>query len=174
MRVDVKIPGGVDAYVIDLRGERCVKAKEVGLTIGMKQLRKSGRRLICLLSFERYDMRTMPHIGWQVIESWIPSLHQRRNRDFSRRQKHYFSRVSRIYTRAKGIGWQLGSDPEIQVATVVSNHLTAGIFKYFSDSFRLERAANLFERMLVRDPEISALLARSYIGMSELVDLEQY
>lgn len=24
IRVDVKIPGGVNAYVIDLRGERCV------------------------------------------------------------------------------------------------------------------------------------------------------
>lgn len=25
VRVDVKIPGGVHAYVIDLRGERCVR-----------------------------------------------------------------------------------------------------------------------------------------------------
>ena len=28
VRVDVKIPGGVHAYVIDLRGERFVRAKE--------------------------------------------------------------------------------------------------------------------------------------------------
>lgn len=33
-------------------------------------------------------------------------------------------------------GWQLGSDPEIQVATPVFNHLTAGVMKYFGDSFR--------------------------------------
>ena len=33
-------------------------------------------------------------------------------------------------------GWQLGSDPEIQVATVVNNHLTSGILKYFGDAFR--------------------------------------
>lgn len=26
MRVDVKIPGGVEAYIIDLRGERCVES----------------------------------------------------------------------------------------------------------------------------------------------------
>jgi hypothetical protein len=26
IRVDVKIPGGVSAYVVDLRGERCVVA----------------------------------------------------------------------------------------------------------------------------------------------------
>ena len=27
VRVDVKIPGGVHAYVIDLRGERCVRSQ---------------------------------------------------------------------------------------------------------------------------------------------------
>lgn len=64
-------------------------------------------------------------------------------------------------------GWQLGSDPEIQVATAVNNHLTAGIIKYFTDSYRLDRAANLFEKVMAREPEIAALLARSYIGMSE-------
>ncbi|CAJ0632902.1 16296_t:CDS:10 [Entrophospora sp. SA101] len=47
-------------------------------------------------------------------------------------------------------GWQLGSDPEIQVATVVSNHLTAGIMKYFN-------------------PEVASLLSRAYIGMGEEV-----
>lgn len=67
------------------------------------------------------------------------------------------------------IGWQLGSDPEIQVATNVTNHLTAAVMKYFTDSFRLERAANLFEKMSDREPEIAALLARSYIGMSKLL-----
>jgi hypothetical protein len=45
--------------------------------------------------------------------------------------------------------------------------LTAAIMKYFSDAFRLERAANLFERLAVKEPEVASLLARSYIGMSE-------
>lgn len=64
-------------------------------------------------------------------------------------------------------GWQLGSDPEIQVATVISNHLTAGIMKYFGDSFRYEHAANLFEKLVEKEPEVASLLATSYIGMSE-------
>lgn len=63
-------------------------------------------------------------------------------------------------------GWQLGSEPEIQVATIVSNHLTSGIMKYFGDSFRYDQAANLFEKMAVREPEVASLLARSYVGMS--------
>jgi len=65
------------------------------------------------------------------------------------------------------VGWQVGSDPEIQVASVVSNHLTAGIFKYFGDSERYQPAANLFEKIAAREPEVASLLARAYIGMSE-------
>lgn len=64
------------------------------------------------------------------------------------------------------VGWQLGSDPEIQVASLVSNHLTAGVLKYFGDSFRYDQAANLFEKLYVREPEVASLLAHSYIGMS--------
>ena len=63
-------------------------------------------------------------------------------------------------------GWQVGSDPEIQVATVVSNHLTAGVMKYFGASGRYQPAANLFEKLAVREPEVASLLAKSYIGMS--------
>lgn len=61
----------------------------------------------------------------------------------------------------------MGSDPEIQVAKNVTNHLTAATIKYFADSFRLGRAANLFEKMAEKEPEVAALLARSYIGMSK-------
>ena len=63
----------------------------------------------------------------------------------------------------------MGSDPEIQVATLVSNHLTAGIMKYFGDSGRYQQAANLFEKLAVKEPEVSSLLAKSYIGMSEFL-----
>lgn len=64
-------------------------------------------------------------------------------------------------------GWQLGSEPEIQVATVVSNHLTSGLMKYFGDSFRYGPAVNLFEKLVVKDGEVACLLAQSYLGMSQ-------
>jgi hypothetical protein len=63
-------------------------------------------------------------------------------------------------------GWQVGSDPEIQVATIVSNHLVAGLMKYFGDSGRFQQVANLFEKLFTREPEVASLLARSYIGSS--------
>ena len=33
------------------------------------------------------------------------------------------------------------------------------------DAVRMDRAANLFERLAVREPDVAPLLARSYIGM---------
>lgn len=39
--------------------------------------------------------------------------------------------------------------------------------KYFGDSYRYDQAANLFEKMTHREPEVASLLAQSYIGMSE-------
>ena len=53
------------------------------------------------------------------------------------------------------------------MASVVSNHLTAGIFKYFGDSGRYQPAANLFKKIAAREPEVASLLARAYVGMSE-------
>lgn len=41
--------------------------------------------------------------------------------------------------------------------------------KYFGDSYRFQQAANLFEKVSVREPEVASLLATSYIGMSKLL-----
>lgn len=76
-------------------------------------------------------------------------------------------RASSLNRRMDRTGWQLGSSPEIQVATVVSNHLTAGVMKYFGDSFRFGPAVNLFEKLAVREGEVACLLAQSYFGMSK-------
>lgn len=64
-------------------------------------------------------------------------------------------------------GWQLGSNPEIQTATSVHNHLASGVMKYFGDSFRYGPAIELYEKLRKKDPEVGALLAQSYIGQNE-------
>lgn len=78
-------------------------------------------------------------------------------------------------------GWQLGSDPEIQVATITTNHLTNGIIKYFKDSGRLDVARRFFERVIAKAEkngqpesmanigEVRALVARCCIGMSKSI-----
>jgi hypothetical protein len=108
----------------------------------------------------------------QVSESSIPLRRSTESYDSSPQRRQPSSKVSparlaRMPLADSGAGWQLGSDPEIQVATVVSNHLTAGIMKYFGDSFRFGPAVNLFEKLVVKEGEIACLLAQSYLGMSE-------
>lgn len=73
-------------------------------------------------------------------------------------------------TRVDGkLGWQLGSDPEIQVPNLVSNHLTTGLLSYIHATGRYASGINLFEKLRSRDPEISSLLARVLIQGDEEV-----
>lgn len=88
--------------------------------------------------------------------------------------KNSFSKVSNIGPRlsfeANGItGWQLGSEPEIQVPNLVANHLTTGLLNYIHTTGRYASGINLFEKLRTRDVEISSLLARVLIAADEEV-----
>ncbi|KIK04834.1 hypothetical protein K443DRAFT_675610 [Laccaria amethystina LaAM-08-1] len=150
MRVDVKIPGGVNAYVIDLRGERHDATPEIWqetyVSALLRAILYSDDPTYWLEAYRKLDPLTSPEGELRFLQA-----------------------AESLFTK----GWQVGSDPEIQVATVVSNHLTAGIMKYFGDSGRYQQAANLFEKLAVHEPEVSSLLAKSYIGMNEEVKAVQ-
>ncbi|KAF8804600.1 chaps-domain-containing protein [Phlegmacium glaucopus] len=150
IRVDVKIPGGVNAYVIDLRGER----HEATLEIWQETYVSALLRAILYSDDATYFLD-----AYRKLDP-IPSPEG---------EIRFLQAAESLFSK----GWQVGSDPEIQVATLVSNHLTAGIMKYFGDSGRYQQAANLFEKLAVKDPEVSSLLAKSYIGMNEEVKAVQ-
>ncbi|WVN86330.1 uncharacterized protein L203_101493 [Cryptococcus depauperatus CBS 7841] len=144
MRVEANIPGGVEAFVVDLSGNRHTATAELWqetyLSALLRAIRYSDDASYRLAGYRKLDPITSPEAEMRFLKT-----------------------AEALFFK----GWQLGSDPETQVATVVTNHLTSAILKYFSDSFRLNHAANLFERMAVKEPEIAALIARSYIGMNE-------
>ena len=150
VRVDVKIPGGVSAYIIDLRGERHEATPEIWQETYVSAL----LRAVLYSDDPTYNLE-----AYRKLDP-ITSLES---------ELRFLQAAESLFSK----GWQAGSDPEIQVATVVSNHLTAGIMKYFGDSGRYQPAANLFEKLSVREPEVSCLLARSYIGMNEEVKAVQ-
>lgn len=150
MRVDVKIPGGVNDYVIDIRGDRHEATQELWQETYLSAILRAilyaddpNYRLIGYRKLDPITTRESEVRFLQAAEALFPS------------------------------GWQLGSDPEIQVASLVSNHLVSGIMKYFGDGYRLGQAANLFEKLLVKTPEVAALLAKSYLGMNEEVKAVQ-
>ncbi|KAF8906786.1 Chs5p-Arf1p-binding proteins-domain-containing protein [Gymnopilus junonius] len=150
IRVDVKIPGGVNAYVIDLRGERHEATPEIWQ--------------------ETYVSAILRAILYSDDPTYFLDAYRKLDPIASREgELRFLQAAEALFPK----GWQVGSDPEIQVATVVSNHLTAGIMKYFGDSGRYQPAANLFEKLSVREPEVASLLARSYLGMNEEVKAVQ-
>ncbi|KZT24160.1 chaps-domain-containing protein [Neolentinus lepideus HHB14362 ss-1] len=150
IRVDVKIPGGVHTYVVDLRGERHEATPEIWqetyLSALLRAILYSDDPTYYLDAYRKLDPITTPDSEIRFLQA-----------------------AEQLFLK----GWQVGSDPEIQVATVVSNHLTAGILKYFGDSNRWQQATNLFEKLTVKEPEIASLLAKSYIGMNEEVKAVQ-
>ncbi|KAH9941143.1 chaps-domain-containing protein [Epithele typhae] len=150
VRVDVKIPGGVQAYVVDLRGERHEATLEVWqetfLSALLRAILYSDDPTYWLEAYRKLDPITTPEGEIRFVQA-----------------------AEALFMK----GWQVGSDPEIQVATIVSNHLTAAIMKYFGDSGRFQHAANLFEKISAREPEVSSLLAKSYLGMNEEVKAVQ-
>ncbi|KAI6007872.1 Chs5p-Arf1p-binding proteins-domain-containing protein [Pisolithus marmoratus] len=150
VRVDVKIPGGVNAYVVDLRGERHEATPEIWQETYMSAL----LRAVLYSDDPSY---------------WIDAYRKLDPITSSEGEVRFLQVAEALFMK----GWQVGSDPEIQVATVVSNHLTAGILKYFGGCGRWQQAANLFEKLSAREPEVASLLARSYLGMNEEVKAVQ-
>ncbi|KAJ7484370.1 Chs5p-Arf1p-binding proteins-domain-containing protein [Mycena latifolia] len=145
-RVDVKIPGGVNAYVVDLRGERHEATpdmwQETFVSALLRAILYSDDPAHALDAYRKLDPITSPE-----------------------GELRFLAAAEALFLK----GWQVGSDPEIQVASVTTNHLTAGLLKYFGASGRYQQAANLFEKIAVREPEVNSLLARAYLGMHEEV-----
>ncbi|KAI0075971.1 chaps family protein [Panus rudis PR-1116 ss-1] len=146
LRVETRFPGGVYAYVVDLRGERHQPTEdfwtETYLTAMMRAILYSDDPTYWVDGYRKLD----------------PVYTPEEERRFIKAIESYFLR-----------GWQVGSDPEIQVATVISNHLTTAVFKYFGDAGRYGQIANIFEKLVAQEPEIITLLARAFIGMNEEV-----
>ncbi|GAA5967163.1 hypothetical protein JCM8115_000946 [Rhodotorula mucilaginosa] len=146
VRVEVKIPGGVEAYAIDVRGERHEATpqmwQEVYLSAILRAILYADDPSYRLAGFRKLDPITSLDAEMRFVAA---------------AEAAFFK------------GWQLGSEPEVQVATVVSNHLATGLMKYFGDAARYGPLINLFEKLVVKEGEVACLLAQSYLGMNEEV-----
>lgn len=150
MRVEVKIPGGVESYCVDERGDRRVATDGLWLeTFLCAVLRAysysddgSGETIKKIIGVRRFN----PIMNTEM-----------EHRFFEAAEKLFFN------------GRQLGSDPEIQIPNVVSNHLTAGLLKYIRTTGRYTSGINLFQKLREKDVEVSSLLAQVLIEGDEEV-----
>lgn len=150
MRVEVKIPGGVESYCVDERGDRRVATDGLWLeTFLCAVLRAysysddgSGDTIKKIIGVRRFN----PIMSTEMEHRFLEAA-----------ENLFFN------------GRQLGSDPEIQIPNVVSNHLTAGLLKYIRTTGRYASGMNLFQKLREKDVEVSSLLAQVLIQGDEEV-----
>lgn len=145
MRVEVKFPGKTETYSIDERGAKCESpSPEMWL-----------ETFVCaVLRALLYSDDANYHLnGWRKIDP-IPDI------DI---ETKFLDAVARLFPK----GWQLGSEPDVQIATNITNHLTTALLEYFSYTGRYEIATNLFEKLRSNIPEVVALLVKTHLGMNE-------
>ncbi|KAK6333865.1 hypothetical protein TWF730_004048 [Orbilia blumenaviensis] len=151
MRVDVSFPGSVDAYAVDERGERRVATEPLWLET-------------YLCSVLRAYAYAEENVQTRIVGC------RRFNPITSTESEHRFlDAAERLFAK----GWQLGSDPEVQVPNLVSNHLTTGVLKYIQTTGRFASGVNLFEKLRIKYPEVASLLARVLIDADEEVKAVQ-
>ncbi|KAH0536593.1 hypothetical protein FGG08_006551 [Glutinoglossum americanum] len=156
MRVQVTIPGSVESYCIDERGDKRAATDDLWLETYLCGVLRaysyaddgSGDTIKRIVGVRRFNPITSTEAEHRFLEA-----------------------AERLFFKGKCtyIGWQLGSEPEIQVPNLVSNHLTTGLLNYIHTTGRYASGINLFEKLRTRDPEISSLLARVLISADEEV-----
>jgi tetratricopeptide (TPR) repeat protein len=154
MRVQVQIPGTVESYCIDERGDKRVASDDLWLETYLCSVLRaysyaddgSGDVIKKIVGVRRFNPITNTEAEHRFLDA-----------------------AERLFFN----GWQLGSDPEIQVPNTVSNHLTTGLLNYIHTTGRYASGINLFEKLRMKDPEIASLLARVYISADEEVKAVQ-
>lgn len=170
MRVEVKIPGSLDSYCIDERGDKRVATEALWLeTFLCAVLRAylyaddgSGDSIKKIVGVRRFNPVTNTEMEHKFLDA---------------AEKLFFLGELCLAVLWKVLvfgsdnspGRQLSSDPETQVPNTVSNHLTTGILKYIYTTGRYTSGINLFEKLRTRDVEVSSLLARVQLMADEEV-----
>ncbi|PHH73366.1 hypothetical protein CDD82_5524 [Ophiocordyceps australis] len=150
MRVHVSIPGTVESYCVDERGEKRKASDELWLETYLCSV---------LRAYSYADDG-----GGDTIRRIVGV--RRFNPVTNTETEHRFlNAAEQLFFR----GWQLGSDAIVQVPSNVSNHLTTGLLKYFETTGRCASGINLFEKLRSQSIEVSSLLAKvQFMGNEEV------
>ncbi|EGS21722.1 uncharacterized protein CTHT_0035890 [Thermochaetoides thermophila DSM 1495] len=150
MRVHAPFPGSVECYCVDERGEKRKATDELWL-----------ETYVCsvLRAYSYADDGTGEMIRRIVgVRRFNPITN-------TETEHKFLSAAEQLFFR----GWQLGCDSLVQVPTVVSNHLTNGLLRYFYTTGRYASGINLFEKLRTQDVQVASLLAKVlFMGNEEV------
>ncbi|KAI5458735.1 budding site selection protein [Mariannaea sp. PMI_226] len=154
MRVHVSIPGTVESYCIDERGEKRKASEDLWLETYLCSVLRaysyaddgSGDTIRKIMGVRRFNPVTNTET-----------------------EHRFLNAAEQLFFR----GWQLGSDSVVQVPTNVSNHLTTGLLKYLETTGRYASGINLFEKLREQSIEVSSLLAKvMFMGNEEVAGVK--
>ncbi|KAK4109080.1 budding site selection protein [Canariomyces notabilis] len=150
MRVHAPFPGSVESYCVDERGEKKKATEELWLETYLCSV---------LRAYSYADDGTGDTIRKIIgVRRFNPVTN-------TETEHRFLSAAEQLFFR----GWQLGSDSVVQVPNLVSNHLTAGLLKYFHTTGRYASAINLFEKLRTQNTEVASLLAKVlFMGNEEV------
>ncbi|KKA27714.1 hypothetical protein TD95_002347 [Thielaviopsis punctulata] len=141
MRVHVAIPGGVESYCVDERGEKRPAPDEMWLETYLCSVLRAY--------FYADD-------GTGEVTRKIMGVRRFNPVTNTETEHRFLNAAEQLFFR----GWQLGSDSVVQVPNIVSNHLTTGLLKYFHTTGRYASGINLFEKLRGQNVEVASLLAK--------------
>lgn len=150
MRVHVSIPGTVESYCVDERGEKRKASDDLWLETYLCSVLRaysyaddgSGDSIRKIVGVRRFNPVTNTET-----------------------EHRFLNAAEQLFFR----GWQLGSDSIVQVPTNVSNHLTTGLLKYLETTGRYTSGINLFEKLRTQSVEVASLLAKvMFMGHEEV------
>lgn len=150
MRVHVTIPGTVESYCVDERGEKRKATDELWLETYLCSVLRaysyaddgSGETIRKIVGVRRFNPVTNTET-----------------------EHRFLSAAEQLFFK----GWQLGSNSVVQVPNTVSNHLVTGLLKYFETTGRYASGINLFEKLRTQNVEVASLLAKVLFMGSEEV-----
>ncbi|KTW26180.1 hypothetical protein T552_03071 [Pneumocystis carinii B80] len=144
IRVEMKIPGGIESIAIDEYGNRKNITSEMWTETFLCEILR-------WLQFS--DDYTYQLPGFRKLNP-ITSIEL---------EEKFLDACSQLFLK----GWKLGSSPEIHIPDIINNNLTNGILKYLNMTGRYAVGINLFEKLRVKNPEIIPFLAKLYFLMDE-------
>ncbi len=150
IRVHVEIPGSVDAYVVDQKGSKKLATDEMWDEVFVSALVRS-------IIFA--DDETNYVAGCRRLNPLL-------NISSSKRALKAFES---LFLR----GVQLGSQPEIQVPTVVNNYLVDAFLTYVEITSLYDEAIEILRNLQKREPSVVVLIAKLLLMKNEEVKAVQ-
>jgi Chs5-Arf1p-binding protein BUD7/BCH1 len=150
MRVHVTIPGTVESYCVNERGEKAKATEDMWTETYLCSVLRaysyaddgSGDTIRKIMGVRRFNPVTN-------TES----------------EHRFLNAAEQLFFQ----GYNLGSDSTVQVPNHVSNHLVSGLLKYFSTTGRYASGINLFQKLRSQNVEVASLLAKVlFMGNEEV------